>query len=1068
MSSRVTKWVVLFSLASVFAFSCPATAQQITYYNFDSSSGNYSYGCFDPAVDPTDAANNPLLCLNDITASAFGSGTNPSFQTVTYPANLGGGSHIDTLMNPAAGSHSETLWFSVPQKIANGFTSYFAFQLTPSGSSYATADGIAFVVQNAHGGGAMDVDTGCQELNNGNPSIAPFGPTSGPNVVTGGGGCIGYSGIDNSLAVEFDTYTNQWDPGGSNSGGNSNDTGANHIAVQNCGSGVNSSSHFGSSPCLVHDDTNNALTAINSALSLTVADGNVHEVVVEYNGALGTPANQLQIFVDPVFVAGTHTPAAGSVPVISVIYNLANHLSLLGGDSAYVGFSSATGAAFEGQELLAWTFTPHTPVTQPQPLQPAGSQTTFPFGSHTYAVTYPSSGPSTSGTDMVVIANTINPTDFVTLIAPTPYAGSQCQVYDGTGGNCVIYSVYCVTHGTTNKVACPATSDPTIAVKTAYESDNTVTPPSPGFLQGDPFFSPISSISGDGTTATVSCTGECAITVIPPATTQSVTIAGNSEVGFNGSVNATPTGIDTFTFPSPTSSSGTGGYVTSNNLSNICNGASDTPPCWQAAKIDGTTAGRTKNFSDLVALSTTVSTVNTTLSISAPPISYGSVAQVTVSVSPVSATGPVTGSVTLTVDGNSATAQTASLTNGSASFTLLNLTAGPHSLSASYAGTTGFAPSNTTTPTSLIVSQVMPVITWGTPAPITYGTALSGAQLNASANVAGTLAYNPPAMTVPHAGMQTLQVTFTPYDTTDYSSVSAQVSLIVNQATPVIMWTPASIQLGYPLTTAQLNASASALGTSFVYSPPVGTVVSTTSQTVSVIFTPMDATDYTAATKTVSLTVTPGPLAMVSPTTINFGNAIYLGSIIIKPVTLTNIGNAAMAVTGNLLSLVKGGDSKEFVEVNLCPKSLAVGKSCTMTIAFIAGPYYNLQTATLNVMDNAPGNPQTVALSATVINPQAKLSANSLNFGTQKLNTSSTKTITLTSSGNTPLLFNNISISGSTAFTETNNCPPTLSTSCTVTVKFAPSSKQSQSATLKINDNALSSPQAVALSGNCN
>jgi hypothetical protein len=383
--------------------------------------------------------------------------------------------------------------------------------------------------------------------------------------------------------------------------------------------------------------------------------------------------------------------------------------------------------------------------------------------------------------------------------------------------------------------------------------------------------------------------------------------------------------------------------------------------------------------------------VNTTLSISALPISYGSVAQITVSVAPVGGTGPVTGNVTLTVDGNSATAQTSSLTNGSASFTLPNVTAGPHSLSASYAGATSFAPSSTITPTSLIV----------------------------------------------------------------------------NQATPVIMWTPASIQLGYPLTAAQLNASASAQGTSFVYSPPAGTVVNTTSQTVSVTFTPTDTVDYTTAMKTVSLTVTPGPLAMVSPTSINFGT-VYLGTITTKNVTLTNTGNAPMTVIGNLLSLIRGGDSKEFVEVNLCPKSLAVGKSCTMTIAFIAGPYYNLQTATLNIMDNAPGNPQTVALSATVINPQAKLSANSLNFGTQKLNTSSTKTVTLTSSGNTPLLINNISISGATAFTETNNCAATLNTSCTVTVKFAPSSKQSQSATLKINDNALSSPQDVALSGNCN
>jgi hypothetical protein len=140
-----------------------------------------------------------------------------------------------------------------------------------------------------------------------------------------------------------------------------------------------------------------------------------------------------------------------------------------------------------------------------------------------------------------------------------------------------------------------------------------------------------------------------------------------------------------------------------------------------------------------------------------------------------------------------------------------------------------------------------------------------------------------------------------------------------------------------------------------------------------------------------------------------------------------------------------------------------------MTIAFVAGPFYIPQTATLNVMDNAPGNPQPVALMATVINAQAKLSTNSLNFGTQKLNTSSTKTVTLTSSGNTPLLINGITISGSTNFTQTNNCPASLAnSSCTVNVKFTPSAKQSVSATLKISDNTLSSPQSVSLSGNCN
>ena len=43
----------------------------------------------------------------------------------------------------------------------------------------------------------------------------------------------------------------------------------------------------------------------------------------------------------------------------------------------------------------------------------------------------------------------------------------------------------------------------------------------------------------------------------------------------------------------------------------------------------------------------------------------------------------------------------------------------------------------------LVVGQSVPVITWPTPAPISYGTALSGVQLNATASVPGTFAYTP-------------------------------------------------------------------------------------------------------------------------------------------------------------------------------------------------------------------------------------------------------------------------------------------------------------------------------------
>jgi hypothetical protein len=55
----------------------------------------------------------------------------------------------------------------------------------------------------------------------------------------------------------------------------------------------------------------------------------------------------------------------------------------------------------------------------------------------------------------------------------------------------------------------------------------------------------------------------------------------------------------------------------------------------------------------------------------------------------------------------------------------------------------------------------------------TDGTALSGAQLDATANALGSFAYSPVAGTVSGAGTQTLSVTFTPTDRTDYPTATA-------------------------------------------------------------------------------------------------------------------------------------------------------------------------------------------------------------------------------------------------------------------------------------------------------
>jgi hypothetical protein len=122
------------------------------------------------------------------------------------------------------------------------------------------------------------------------------------------------------------------------------------------------------------------------------------------------------------------------------------------------------------------------------------------------------------------------------------------------------------------------------------------------------------------------------------------------------------------------------------------------------------------------------------------------------------------------------------------------LTAGTQTLSTTFtpADTTDYASSSAAV--SLVVTKVMPTITWPTPAPIGFGTPLSATQLNATVSVPGTLVYAPPAGTVLPAGTQTLSVAFTPTDVVDYTSVSAQVSLLVTQ--PLISISPGSINFG--------------------------------------------------------------------------------------------------------------------------------------------------------------------------------------------------------------------------------------------------------------------------------
>ena len=110
---------------------------------------------------------------------------------------------------------------------------------------------------------------------------------------------------------------------------------------------------------------------------------------------------------------------------------------------------------------------------------------------------------------------------------------------------------------------------------------------------------------------------------------------------------------------------------------------------------------------------------------------------------------------------------------------------GTYGITAAYSGSGSFTASSDSTK-NLFITRAVPFLTWANPAAISYGSALGSGQLNATASVPGTFVYSPPAGTVLSAGNnQTLAVTFTPADTTNYSGQTASVLINVTAPPPV-------------------------------------------------------------------------------------------------------------------------------------------------------------------------------------------------------------------------------------------------------------------------------------------
>ena len=412
------------------------------------------------------------------------------------------------------------------------------------------------------------------------------------------------------------------------------------------------------------------------------------------------------------------------------------------------------------------------------------------------------------------------------------------------------------------------------------------------------------SVTFDGSLDYAASTGTAfALNVTPAPTTTAATAASATYSNMTQTVNLGATvssgggavneGTITFTILNGTTPVGTPVTV------NVANGSASTPytlPAGSSAGSDTISAvfSGTGDYaaSTDTSQALTIARLGTSTTSTSTSASYDTAAQtIQLTANVAGSAGPINeGSITFTILSGSTVIGTATSANvaagvATASYILPGglATGSTYTIQAGFNTSTNYLASTGTNGTLTIV-QAKPVVSASTDAgvynpqaePIAAHAAVTNLGTNVNEGSVTFQAYNgttavgaPVTVNVSNGAANgtvvlpggtkvgtsdTILATFNA--TTNYAGGSASASIVLNQATPVVVWqTPANINFGQPLGGAQLDATASVPGV-FTYKPASGTVLNAgQGQTLSATFAPTDSNDYTSVSTSTQINV---------------------------------------------------------------------------------------------------------------------------------------------------------------------------------------------------------------------